>query len=106
MRAGGIRLALYEHSLAIAFGVLFLLSFALHLDGSWRHESVLRQLEGEPPIGLGEHLASAQFWFESFQNWQSEFLAVGALVVLTIFLRQKDSPQSKPVKAPHSQTGT
>jgi len=106
VRVGGVWLKLYEHSLAIAFGMLFLLSFALHLDGSWRHESVQRQLEGKPPVELWDYLVSAQFWFESFQNWQSEFLAVAALVLLTIFLRQKDSPQSKPVEAPHSQTGT
>lgn len=106
VRAGGLWLRLYEHSLAIAFGVLFLLSFVLHLEGSWRHESVRRQLEGEPPLTLLEHLGSAQFWFESFQNWQSEFLAVAALVLLTIVLRQKDSPQSKAIEAPHRQTGT
>lgn len=106
VRVGGIWLKLYEHSLAIAFSLLFLVSFFLHLDGSWRHEIVQRQLEGEPPLGLWDHLVSAQFWFESFQNWQSEFLAVAALVILTIFLRQKDSPQSKPVTAPHRQTGT
>lgn len=106
VRSGGIWLALYERSLSIAFTVLFLLSFVLHLDGSWRHEIIQRKLEGEPPISVWDHLASAEFWFESFQNWQSEFLAVAALVLLTIFLRQKDSPQSKPVEAPHSQTGT
>lgn len=105
-RAGGVWRTLYGHSLAIAFGVLFVLSFVLHLDGSWRHELVQRQFEGQPTLGLWDHLASAQFWFESFQNWQSEFLAVAALVLLTIFLRQKDSPQSKPIEAPHSQTGT
>ena len=106
VRAGGLWLKLYEHSLAIAFGGLFLLSFVLHLEGSWRHENVQRQLEGELPLRVWDHLASAQFWFESFQNWQSEFLAVASLVLLTIFLRQKDSPQSKPVSAPHRQTGT
>ena len=105
VRAGGVWLKLYEHSLAIAFAVLFLLSFVLHLEGSWRHENVQRKLEGQVPVAVWDHLASAQFWFESFQNWQSEFLAVAALVLLTIFLRQKDSPQSKPVSAPHRQTG-
>jgi hypothetical protein len=55
---------------------------------------------------LAQYLASSQFWFESFQNWQSEFLAVASLVILSIWLRQKDSPQSKPIEAPHSQTGT
>ena len=105
VRKGGIWLKLYENSLALAFMLLFLFSFLLHLDGSWRHEVVRQQLEGEPPIGLLQYLTSSHFWFESFQNWQSEFLAVASLVILTIWLRQKDSPQSKPVEAPHSQTG-
>ena len=60
--------------------------------------------KGESPIDLMDYLVSAEFWFESFQNWQSEFLAVLSLVVLSIWLRQKDSPQSKPLEAPHSQT--
>lgn len=106
VRVGGMWLKLYEHSLAIAFSLLFFLSFVLHLDGSWRHDVVQRQLEGQPPLSLGQYLAGSQFWFESFQNWQSEFLAVASLVILSIWLRQKDSPQSKAVEAPHSQTGT
>ncbi|WP_251280192.1 DUF6766 family protein, partial [Enterobacter hormaechei] len=88
----------YGHSLAIAFGLLFLFSFTLHAVGSWRAEEAEQQLKGLPPPGFVEHLASSTFWFESMQNWQSEFLAVLSLVVLTIFLRQKDSPQSKPVE--------
>jgi hypothetical protein len=51
-------------------------------------------------------VSSSQFWFQSFQNWQSEFLAVGSLVVLSIFLRQRGSPESKPVAAPHAHTGS
>jgi Domain of unknown function (DUF6766) len=47
-----------------------------------------------------------EFWYESFQNWQSEFLSIGTLVVLGIFLRERGSPESKPVYAPHSQTGS
>ncbi|MFA8581928.1 DUF6766 family protein [Xanthomonas campestris pv. campestris] len=105
VRKGGLWLRLYEHSLAIAFGVLFLLSFVLHLLGSWRLELAERTQQGLPPISLLQHFTDAAFWFESMQNWQSEFLAVFSLVVLTIWLRQKDSPQSKPVAAPHSQTG-
>lgn len=96
---------LYGHSLAIAFGLLFLLSFTLHALGSWRAEQAEKLLQGLPAPGFLQHLASSTFWFESMQNWQSEFLAVLSLVVLTIFLRQKDSPQSKPVEAPHAQTG-
>lgn len=94
VRAGGIWRRLYDHSLAIAFGALFLMSFALHLVGSWRLEVVERAQKGLPPITVLEHFTSAAFWFESMQNWQSEFLAVFSLVVLTIWLRQKDSPQS------------
>ena len=105
-RAGGIWKTLYSHSLAIAFAVLFVFSFLLHLTGSWQHEQDERALKGEPPIALVEFIYEPQFWFESFQNWQSEFMAVASLVLLTIWLRQKDSPQSKPLEAPHSQTGT
>lgn len=103
---GGWCLKLYGHSLSTVLGLLFLLSFWLHLEGSWRHELEERAVKGELPISLWTHFTDAQFWFESFQNWQSEFLAVFALVVLSIWLRQKDSPQSKPVEAPHVQTGT
>jgi hypothetical protein len=105
VRKGGLWKTLYGHSLAIAFGVLFLLSFSLHLAGSWRAEVDEQVAKGLPAPTWWEHLGSSSFWFESFQNWQSEFLAVLALVILTIFLRQKDSPQSKPLAAPHSQTG-
>lgn len=105
VRAGGIWLALYERSLALAFGALFLLSFVLHALGSWRHEVAEQAMQHRPPPSFWEHASGAQFWFESMQNWQSEFLAVFALVVLSIWLRQKDSPQSKPVHAPHRQTG-
>lgn len=105
VRRGGPWLRLYEHSLAIAFGTLFALSFLLHLYGSWQVELEERMARGQGPVTIWHHLAGADFWFESMQNWQSEFLAVLSLVVLTIFLRQKDSPQSKPVAAPHRQTG-
>lgn len=105
VRKGGPWLKLYEHSLAIAFFALFAVSFVLHACGSWRAQVDEAHLEGRVPAGLWEHLSSSDFWFESMQNWQSEFLAVLALVVLTIFLRQKDSPQSKATEAPHTQTG-
>ncbi|MCC4601174.1 hypothetical protein JWH11_19245 [Xanthomonas melonis] len=105
VRAGGLWRVLYGHSLAIAFAALFMMSFVLHLIGSWRLELLERAQRGQPPIRVIDHLTGADFWFESMQNWQSEFLAVFSLVVLTIWLRQKDSPQSKPVQAPHSQTG-
>lgn len=106
LRRGGAWKKLYATSLSLALFVLFALSWSLHLYGSWQQELEQRALAGEPPIGVFEHLCQAQFWFESFQNWQSEFLAVLTLVVLSIFLRQDKSPQSKPLQAPHGQTGT
>jgi hypothetical protein len=105
VRRGGLWKRLYEHSLATAFFALFAMSFGLHALGSWRAKCDEDLLQGMLPPSFPDHLFSSDFWFESMQNWQSEFLAVLAIVVLTIFLRQKDSPQSKPVAAPHSQTG-
>ncbi|KGQ18486.1 Membrane protein [Lysobacter dokdonensis DS-58] len=105
VRKGGLWKSLYGHSLAIAFMALFALSFALHAFGSWERDGVERMARHEASLALGDYVLSSQFWFESFQNWQSEFLAVLSLVLLSIWLRQKDSPQSKPLEAPHSQTG-
>ena len=105
VRRGGWVLALYENSLAIAFVLLFAFSFVLHAVGGYFNVNEENLARGRPPQTFGEYWTSSQFWFESFQNWQSEFLAVLAIVVLTIFLRQRGSPQSKPVAAPHSETG-
>lgn len=106
VKAGGIWRCLHAHSPALAYLVLFLLAFSGHAYGSWLHENEQLGAEGERPISLAQHLAGAQFWFESMQNWQSEFLAVLSIVVLSIFLRQDKSPESKPLAALHSQTGT
>ena len=103
---GGLALTLYEHSLSIAMFSLFLLCFVLHALGG-HAEFNQQQLEhGEAAVSFWSFVTSSQFWFQSMQNWQSEFLAVGALAVLSIFLRQRGSPESKPVAAPHAQTGT
>ena len=106
VRKGGIVLTLYQYSLSLAFLLLFLISFFLHAAGGAReyNQDQLEHGSTEIVTTLG-YLATSRFWFESFQNWQSEFLSVGAMVVLTIFLRQRGSPESKPVDAPHSQTG-
>ena len=106
VRRGGLALTLYEHSLSTALFALFLLSFVLHaLGGHAEYNS--QQLEhGQAAVSLWGFVTSSEFWFQSMQNWQSEFLAVGALAVLGIFLRQRGSPESKPVAAPHAQTGT
>lgn len=105
VRRGGWWAKVYASSLTLAFALLFVASFYFHALGSWRHEVDERRLAGEPPIEFLDHLVSSTFWFESFQNWQSEFLAVLAIVVLSIFLRQDKSPESKPLAAPHAQTG-
>lgn len=106
LRRGGVWRRLYANSLTLAFAVLFLASFYFHARGSWRHELDERRLAGLAPIDFVDHLAGSTFWFESLQNWQSEFLAVLAIVMLSIFLRQDKSPESKPLAAPHAQTGT
>ena len=105
VRRGGAVLFLYENSLAIAFFFLFASSFVLHAVGGFFKANAENLAEGRPTETFIDYWTSSQFWFESFQNWQSEFLAVLAIVVLTIFLRQRGSPQSKPVAAPHSETG-
>ena len=105
VRRGGFVLTLYEHSLGIAFVLLFLVSFVAHALGGAADYSQEQLLHGGAPVSAWEYLATSRFWFESFQNWQSEFLAVGSIVVLSIFLRQRGSPESKPVAAPHAQTG-
>lgn len=105
VRRGGWIRRLYEHSLSLAFLLLFLASFLLHgISGLGRYNDE-QAAHGLPPISLPAYLATAQFWFESFQNWQSEFLAIASMVVLSIFLREKGSPESKDVEAPHSHTG-
>jgi hypothetical protein len=105
VKRGGWILAIYKNSLSIAFGILFLVSFVLHAIGSLKYYNNEQILKGEEPVAMSEFLSQSRFWFESFQNWQSEFIAVLSIVVLSIFLRQKGSPESKPVDAPDSETG-
>lgn len=105
VKKGGWRLKLYQNSLSIAFFSLFLISFCLHFWGSLLNYNNDQILKGKPVETAIEYIGNNQFWFESFENWQSEFLSVFCVVVFTIFWRQKGSPQSKPVDAPNSQTG-
>jgi hypothetical protein len=105
VRRGGAILKIYEHSLSLVFILLFLLSFWLHAYGGAQTTSEENQLHGQPPVSTIEYMGTSKFWFESFQNWQSEFLAVGAIVFLSIYLREKGSPESKQVNSPHSHTG-
>ena len=96
---------LYAYSLGIALAGLFVASFVLHLWGSYRAAVAEAALHGGLHHSLVTHLGDMGFWFESFQNWQSEFLATAALVVLSIVLRFRGSPESKHVNASHDETG-
>lgn len=105
VKKGGFWLTVYKHSLCYAFGILFLMSFVIHWRGSLRdynEEQILKHLSTETSV---QYLTNPRFWFESFQNWQSEFLSIFAIIVLSIFLREQYSPQSKPVDSPDSETG-
>jgi len=105
VKKGGFILMVYKHSLTIILLILFAFSFLLHFYGSFKDENAQLSMKGLPRETVNQYIREPRFWFESFQNWQSEFLSVFAIVTLSIFLRQKGSPQSKPVDAPNSQTG-
>lgn len=105
VKRGGVALKLYQNSLGLTLMALFFVSFALHAWGGALDYSEERRAQGEAAVSALGYLGTTRFWFESLQNWQSEFMSVGAMVVLTIFLRQKGSPESKPVGAPNAQTG-
>lgn len=105
VRKGGWIVAIYKHSLTIALFTLFILSFILHFYGSLKDENDQLAGKGLPPESFSQYIVEPRFWFESFQNWQSEFLSVFTIVVLSIYLRQKGSSQSKPVDASHDETG-
>ncbi len=105
VRKGGFVLKLYENSLSIALFLLFVVTFVLHALGGTKEYSQQQIAHGEQAVTVVQYLGTAQFWFESLQNWQSEFFSIGVLVLLSIFLRQKGSPESKPVDSPHSMTG-
>jgi hypothetical protein len=105
-RVDGLKRRLYENSLVLAMLLCFVGSWVGQSLTDWRafnHE----QLDHDgAPISWGEYWANPDFWDRSLQNWQSEFLAIGVMAVFTIYLRQRGSPESKPVGAPHDETGT
>jgi hypothetical protein len=105
VRRGGPVLVLYENSLLIMFVVLFLAAFVTHtVSGAagYSEEQLEHGAEAVTPIA---YLGTSQFWFESFQNWQSEFMVVALLAGAAVYLRQRGSSESKPVHAPHDETG-
>ena len=105
VRRGGAWLWLYQRSLSIAFFSLFLAAVVLHARGGMLVYNIEQAHEGKPLISTWGYMHTSRFWFESFQNWQSEFVSIFSLVGLSIFLRQHASPQSKPVDAATAETG-
>lgn len=105
VRKGGWILKLYKHSLSLSLMILFFISFVLHWYGSNKDFNEIQISEGKATETMISYLSNSRLWFESFQNWQSEFLSVFAIIFLSIYLREIGSPQSKPVDAPHFETG-
>jgi len=106
VRRGGLILTVYEHSFALVLFVIFLACFTVHALGGTAEFNQEQLAHGEQTVSALQFVTTSQFWFQSFQNWQSEFLVVGAVALLGIRLRERGSPESKAVAAPHGQTGT
>jgi hypothetical protein len=107
VRRGGWVLKLYEYSLSLALLLLFLISISLHaVSGTAAYNDDQASHGRSESLSILQYASTSRFWFESFQNWQSEFLSIAAMVLLSIFLRQRGSPESKPVDSPHYQTAS
>ena len=104
-RIGGWRTAVYGRSLGLLMGALFLLTWAASSIAGWAAYNGDQLGNREDPVSYLGYLGAADFWNRSFQNWQSEMLAVGSMAVFAVYLRQRGSPESKPVGAPHAVTG-
>jgi hypothetical protein len=103
--AGGWRTALYSRSLGLTMAFVFAGSWTAQLVAGRSAYNAEQLRDRQDPLGWGEYLLAPDFWNRTFQNWQSEFLAVGSMVVLTIYLRERGSPESKPVGSAHDTTG-
>jgi Domain of unknown function (DUF6766) len=104
-RTGGLRTALYSNSLLIVMAVIFVGAWFAQSVTGWTQFNEEQAAHGAPDVSWWSYVGSSNFWEATFQNWQSEFLAVGSFAVLAVFLRQRGSPESKPVGAPHEATG-
>jgi len=104
-RVSGWRLSLFSHSLGLVMGAIFLASWVAQLIAGRSAYNTEQLMDLEPPLSWSEYLGAPDFWNRTFQNWQSEFLAVATMVVFSIYLRERGSPESKPVGEPHASTG-
>jgi hypothetical protein len=105
-KVAGIRRSIYSNSLLLLMTTIFLLSWLGQSINGWRAFNNAQDEHTSAHISYGDYLVNADFWDRTLQNWQSEFLAVGAMAVFTIYLRQRGSPESKPVGAPHGETAS
>ena len=103
---GGWRTRLYSNSLLLVMAALFLGSWFAQSTTGWTKYNDEQETHGQPTVSWAGYVTRPEFWEKTLQNWQSEFLAVGTMAVFTVYLRQRGSPESKPVGAPHDQTGT
>jgi Domain of unknown function (DUF6766) len=104
-RIGGWRTAVFGRSLGLLMGALFLLTWAASSVAGWAAYNSDQLGNRQDPVSYLGYLGAPDFWNRSFQNWQSEMLAVGSMAVFSVYLRQRGSPESKPVGAPHAVTG-
>ena len=105
-RARGLRLWLLSNSLVLVMATIWLGSWFAQAVTGWSDHNADQLVHGEPAQSLWQFIGTAHFWEATLQNWQSEFLAVGSMAVLAVYLRQRGSPESKPVGASHEATGT
>jgi hypothetical protein len=105
-KTAGWRRHLYENSLLVTMTAIFFATWFAQSLNYWRVFNDEQREHSEATVSWGRYLLDPDFWETTLQNWQSEFLAVGVMVVFTIYLRQRGSPESKPVGAPHDETGT
>jgi hypothetical protein len=99
-KVGGVRTAIYSNSLIIAMALIFLGSWFAQSVTGWTAFNQEQYEHGDPRLSWLGYIGSSQFWEATLQNWQSEFLAVGSFAILVVYLRQRGSPESKPVGAP------
>ena len=103
--AGGFRQVLYSRSLGITMGTIFVLSWLAQSIAGRAAFNGQQLRQRQDPVTWFGYISSADFWSRTLQNWQSEFLAVAAMAIFAVYLRQRGSPESKPVGAPHDTTG-
>ena len=104
-KVGGLRTAIYSNSLLILMALIFFGSWFAHSVTSWSSYNSDQLLHGDQGVSWWQFVGTSEFWDQTLQNWQSEFLAIGSMAVFSVYLRQRGSPESKPVGAPHDATG-